>query len=241
MFGSAARERLLRDAVGDEGPETELAGLLAAATVPARPDEVAGLHSALSAFRRAHRTQPAARRRAVPARILSTKAAVALVVALLGGVAFAAATGTPSVHSPSERPTTVHIPAGTSPRSLVPPTGTARTSPASTTAPSPTDSRKAPNGWCSPRERKNGPGPVSSAPPGRKTPGHCTTGRPPRSKATPSSQRPIHDQRSPMANRHGHQTGSRSHASRSAAHTPGRVTPGRHEGPDRSDRGRVRP
>lgn len=74
-----------------------LARLLAAATAPAAAEELAGEHAALAEFAavvQSHPTTPVPRRAAMPSKLLSVKAAAAVLAAVLsvGGVA-AAATG----------------------------------------------------------------------------------------------------------------------------------------------------
>jgi hypothetical protein len=74
-----------------------LAGLLAAATAPAAPEELAGERQALAEYRSVRRSRPptlVSRRAAMPSKLFTAKAAAAALVAVLsvGGVA-AAATG----------------------------------------------------------------------------------------------------------------------------------------------------
>jgi hypothetical protein len=82
-----------------------LARLLAAATAPATPQELAGEHLALATFAAVMRSHPptlAPRRTAVPRKVLTIKAAAAALVAVLslGGVAAAAGGLLPDQASP---------------------------------------------------------------------------------------------------------------------------------------------
>ncbi|GAA1770234.1 hypothetical protein [Luedemannella helvata] len=101
-FDAAAAESLLDG--GRDGPP-ELVELLARASAPARPTELAGEAAALAAFRAAQPATPgrgAARRRVIT-RLLTVKAATIAAFAV-GGVAIAAGTGvlpTPGGDRPS--------------------------------------------------------------------------------------------------------------------------------------------
>jgi hypothetical protein len=82
-----------------------LARLLAAATAPAAPEELAGEHLAMATFAAAMRSHPPTlvlRRTAVPRKVLTIKAAAAALVAVLsiGGVAAAAGGLLPDQASP---------------------------------------------------------------------------------------------------------------------------------------------
>jgi hypothetical protein len=117
----AAAERLLRGTptAPATGPEP-LASLLAAAAAPGRPDELAGEHAAVVAFRMAHRppaTQPRSRSmiRTAVGKVLTAKAAAVLAATTIGGVAVAASTGNlPTQHGGSPSPNSSHSAAATS-------------------------------------------------------------------------------------------------------------------------------
>lgn len=101
---------LLLDASPTPDRHGGLVDLLAAASAPPRPEELAGERAALAAFRREHRTatpEPAAptrkvaEKRALPLRRRVLVAALAAVVAVFGGTAYAAGTG--SLPDPVQR------------------------------------------------------------------------------------------------------------------------------------------
>jgi hypothetical protein len=94
-----ALERLLAgrlDPAGAPAGHAGLARLLAAATAPAAPEELAGEHAALAEFAAVVRSQPTTpvpRRAAMPSKLLSVKAAAAVLAAVLSVGGVAAATG----------------------------------------------------------------------------------------------------------------------------------------------------
>lgn len=91
----AATERLL-DGAAQAGPAS-LAALLAAASAPAHPGELAGRRTAVEAFGARHALAPQPGRRSMLktalAKMLTVKAAAVAAVAVGGGVALAATTG----------------------------------------------------------------------------------------------------------------------------------------------------
>ncbi|WP_173079636.1 hypothetical protein [Phytohabitans rumicis] len=92
-IGPREAERLL-DAAPSGSAYPELSYLLAAATAPPRPHELAGLHAAVAAFEEAGRYPDApARRRSRLLRPLGVKLAAGVAVLLVGGTALAAETG----------------------------------------------------------------------------------------------------------------------------------------------------
>ncbi|GAA4593678.1 hypothetical protein GCM10023194_58540 [Planotetraspora phitsanulokensis] len=201
-------EQLIRAAAADVGSDAApLAELLAAATAPARPDETAGLHAALTAFRQARRTGTIpSHRRGIMTRILSIKAAtIALAIALLGGVA--TATG-PSPMPPAEQPTAPQSHAGSGTPSFMP-SGDARTRQSSlspTASPSPS-SRSAPVEPCTTHSATKPTDKPDLSPPGkasrgkRKVHGHCADpaphGKISHRKATPPARKSERDHRPP--------------------------------------------
>ncbi|GAA1527830.1 hypothetical protein GCM10009678_06950 [Actinomadura kijaniata] len=99
-----------REGLPDFGDHAGMTRLLAAATAPARPEELAGEEAAVAAFRDARAAAPGRRGRT---RLLTVKAAVVAAALLAGGgVAWAASTGNLPGQSPSRPPATpTHRPA----------------------------------------------------------------------------------------------------------------------------------
>ncbi|MGC9668650.1 hypothetical protein ACNTMW_19095 [Planosporangium sp. 12N6] len=94
-----AEHLLAGEPMGLRDSHPPLQALLTAATVPGRPDELAGEQATLDAFRTARRTPiPRPRRfssvRTTVAKALTVKVVAALAVTTAGGVALAAGTGT---------------------------------------------------------------------------------------------------------------------------------------------------
>jgi len=127
-----------------------LAELLAAATAPARPDDLTGMDAALAAFRLGRR--PA--RGALVGRALSLQGlAVTLVVGVLGGGALAAASAALPVPLSADRPVATTSPAETSS------TATPRTPRAAQVTAATAPPRQTLAGWCR-----------AVTPPGKQTP-----------------------------------------------------------------------
>ncbi|MGK5556593.1 hypothetical protein ACSNOI_33780 [Actinomadura kijaniata] len=151
-----------REGLPDFGDHAGMTRLLAAATAPARPEELTGEEAAVAAFRDARAAAPGRRGRT---RLLTVKAAVVAAALLAGGgVAWAASTGNLPGQSPSRPPATP---------TQRPAPGSGSMVPVDPNSPSP---RTVPGGPTSSGAPARPGSPAPSAPDGR---GHGQKGRPP--------------------------------------------------------------